>query len=173
MARSILRGGSIIAAMRGEGTPLVWVFVSGEDQSPRAMRDVWHAGAAGWLHQDIAPETLVAAVCAAANGASLWTVAQLVRIRKWEEAVLEKWRGLTAREREVLSLLADACGNNEIASRLRISPKTVERHASSILGKLGVCSRVAAALWLHAARSRGDLCATEGNPSCKDEGFPR
>ena len=170
---SLRGGGSITAAMRGGGTPLVWVIVSGEDQNPRALRDVWQAGAAGWLHQDITPEALVAAVCAAANGASLWTVEQLARIREWEVAVLEKWRGLTAREREVLSLLADACGNAEIASRLRISPKTVERHVSSILGKLSVCSRVAAALWLYDARSRGDLCAPEGNPSGKDAGFPR
>ncbi len=51
---------------------------------------------------------------------------------------------LTARERQVLALVADGGTNREIANELNISPKTVNRHVENILGKLGVSSRAAA-----------------------------
>jgi DNA-binding NarL/FixJ family response regulator len=49
--------------------------------------------------------------------------------------------GLTAREAEILALLARALTNSRIGARLHISPKTVDHHVSAILGKLGVASR--------------------------------
>jgi DNA-binding NarL/FixJ family response regulator len=54
--------------------------------------------------------------------------------------------GLTDREREVLSLVATGRSNREVAERLFISPKTASVHVSNILGKLGVSSRLEAAL---------------------------
>ena len=57
--------------------------------------------------------------------------------------------GLTARELEVLALVADGSTNAQIATRLFISPKTVSTHVSSILSKLGVTSRAAAAAHAH------------------------
>jgi DNA-binding CsgD family transcriptional regulator/tetratricopeptide (TPR) repeat protein len=53
--------------------------------------------------------------------------------------------GLTPRESEVLDLLVEGLRNEEIAARLVISVKTVDHHVSSVLGKLGVSSRGAAA----------------------------
>ena len=53
--------------------------------------------------------------------------------------------GLTARQLEVLPLLAEGLRNAEIAERLVVSPKTVDHHVSAILGKLGVRSRMEAA----------------------------
>jgi predicted ATPase/DNA-binding CsgD family transcriptional regulator len=49
--------------------------------------------------------------------------------------------GLTARELEIVALLARSLTNTRIGARLHISPKTVDHHVSSILGKLGVPSR--------------------------------
>jgi DNA-binding NarL/FixJ family response regulator len=57
----------------------------------------------------------------------------------------ERPYGLTARESEVLGLVAAGMSNAEIAERLFISPKTASVHVSNIYGKLGVESRVAAA----------------------------
>jgi DNA-binding NarL/FixJ family response regulator len=53
--------------------------------------------------------------------------------------------GLTTREAEILALLAEGLPNAAIAERLSLSPKTVDHHVSSILGKLGVRSRTEAA----------------------------
>jgi DNA-binding NarL/FixJ family response regulator len=57
--------------------------------------------------------------------------------------------GLTAREQEVLALVAIGQTNNQIAETLFISPKTATVHVSNILGKLGVRNRVEAATIAH------------------------
>ena len=57
--------------------------------------------------------------------------------------------GLTARELEVLRLVAAGRSNQQIAAELFISPKTASVHVSNILGKLGVTSRVQAAATAH------------------------
>jgi len=59
-------------------------------------------------------------------------------------------RGLTAREQEVLRLLAAGRTNREIASELFIAPKTASVHVSNILAKLGAASRTEAAAIAHA-----------------------
>jgi ATP/maltotriose-dependent transcriptional regulator MalT len=57
--------------------------------------------------------------------------------------------GLTARESEVLNLVADGCSNGQIAERLFITRKTASVHVSNILAKLGVATRVEAAAMAH------------------------
>ena len=51
--------------------------------------------------------------------------------------------GVTVREYEVLRYLVDRPGNREIADRLHLSPRTVERHISSLMAKTGLPNRVA------------------------------
>jgi DNA-binding CsgD family transcriptional regulator/tetratricopeptide (TPR) repeat protein len=67
--------------------------------------------------------------------------------------------GLTEREHEVLSLIAEGLGNAAIAQRLFLSPKTVERHVSAVLRKLDVDDRTAA---VAAARRVGAIDQDEG-----------
>ncbi|HVE45631.1 MAG TPA: AAA family ATPase [Acidimicrobiales bacterium] len=62
--------------------------------------------------------------------------------------------GATAREIEVLRLLGDGLSNKEIASRLYLSPRTVERHVANLAGKAGVERR--SQLVAFAARAAGD-----------------
>ena len=52
--------------------------------------------------------------------------------------------GLTAREVEVLRLVAQGMTNEQVANQLVISPRTVDTHLTSIYGKIGVSSRSAA-----------------------------
>ena len=54
---------------------------------------------------------------------------------------------LSDRENEVLSLLMKCFSNQQIASELRISEKTVEKHLTNIYAKAGVSSRTEAVLW--------------------------
>ena len=67
-----------------------------------------------------------------------------------EEELQRRSSGLTAREIDVLHLVADGLSNAEIADRLVLSERTVHAHLRSIFDKLGVNSRTAAA---HAAAS--------------------
>jgi DNA-binding NarL/FixJ family response regulator len=62
-----------------------------------------------------------------------------------EEELQRRSLGLTAREVEVLHLVADGLSNTEIAERLVLSERTVHAHLRSIYDKLGVNSRTAAA----------------------------
>jgi DNA-binding NarL/FixJ family response regulator len=67
----------------------------------------------------------------------------------WAQEGLERTE-LTKRELEVLALVVEGKTNQEIGLALGISDKTVEKHLEGIFGKLGVASRVAAAV--HAVR---------------------
>ncbi len=53
--------------------------------------------------------------------------------------------GLTTREVEILHCLTQGLSNGQIGARLHVSPKTVDHHVSSVLAKLGACTRGEAA----------------------------
>ena len=112
------------------------------------------AGACGYLVKDAPIDEVVAATRAAAAG-NAWlspgaAVALLERVRREEERPVIDSSGLeelTSRELEVLRLIAQGRENSEIATELRISSRTAKNHVSSILGKLGLSSRVQAAVF--------------------------
>jgi DNA-binding NarL/FixJ family response regulator len=115
---------------------------------------VLQAGACGFLAKDTEVDSVVAAIRAAASGAAWLSpkAAQFVlgRIRMKVPAqppAANRIDQLSSREREVLSLIATGRGNSEIARDLNISPRTVKNHVSSILTKLGLPSRVQAAVY--------------------------
>lgn len=74
----------------------------------------------------------------------LGAVPDLARVRALRRKSGASVDGLTAREREVLSGIAEGRSNREIAEGLGLSPKTVNRHVENIFDKLGVSSRAAA-----------------------------
>jgi DNA-binding CsgD family transcriptional regulator len=78
---------------------------------------------------------------------TLARIAELAASVSARPAVAAQSMGLTARELDVLRLLVEGQSNQDIAAALFISPHTVMRHISSILGKLGVESRTAAATY--------------------------
>ncbi|WP_144805017.1 response regulator transcription factor [Curtobacterium sp. BH-2-1-1] len=99
------------------------------------------AGASGYLLKDAPPEELVAAVRAAASGQSALAPAIAGRLMARMRAPRVS---LSAREIEVLRLVADGASNGEVARRLHISEATVKSHLVHVFSKLGVASRTAA-----------------------------
>jgi DNA-binding NarL/FixJ family response regulator len=109
------------------------------------------AGAVGYLLKDAEPGDLIDGVRAAARGESpLHPKAAREVLTARETAAPAD--DLTAREREVLTLLAEGMPNKRISMRLGISEKTVKAHVTSIFNRIGVSDRTQAALW---ARDNG------------------
>jgi DNA-binding NarL/FixJ family response regulator len=103
------------------------------------------AGASGYLLKDAEPDELLRGIRAAARGDSPLDprAAHAVLTRESVGATL------TAREREVLKLVADGLPNKQIARALGITEKTVKAHMTKIFTAIGVTDRTAAALWAH------------------------
>jgi two-component system, NarL family, response regulator LiaR len=105
------------------------------------------AGAAGYLLKDVSPDALADAIRDVRRGRPALhpdVAARLMRrVADPAGAAVEQ---LTPREREVLQLVVEGYANKQIARRLRITEKTVKTHVSSILQKLGVPDRTAAAV---------------------------
>lgn len=104
------------------------------------------AGASGYVLKSVADQDLVEACRSAMRGESfLYPGVTSTLVRNYLERVRRGERvqagGLTPRENEVIKLIAEGHPSNEIAEALTISLKTVERHRSNILAKLGMRDR--------------------------------
>ena len=112
-----------------------------------------HHGASGFLLKDSSPELLIEAVRAAATGDTLISPAITVRLlrdlaaARNPAAVLRPSQPLTARESEVVRLLARGSTNAEIAEELYVSLSTVKVHLSHVQAKLAARNRVEIAAW--------------------------
>jgi DNA-binding NarL/FixJ family response regulator len=119
------------------------LMVSAYDED-EYVRGALEAGAVGYLSKTAPGKELVHAVRAVAGGTSVLQSGLTARLigssRQHERGVAE----LTERELAVLSLLAEGLRNREVAVRLGISARTVDRHCDNIYAKLGVGSRTEA-----------------------------
>jgi DNA-binding NarL/FixJ family response regulator len=104
------------------------------------------AGALGYLLKDAEPEEIIRGVRAAARGDSP-LAPRAAREMISDRAQGEADSGLSAREAEVLALVAEGLPNKLIARRLEISEKTVKAHLTSVFAQIGVTDRTQAALW--------------------------
>ena len=107
------------------------------------------AGAAGYVLKDVSPEAIVDGIRRAATGDMVLTPELATRVLKGMRSPLPR---LTARELEVLRLIATGAGNKEIARALFVTEATVKSHVSHIFTKLDVDSRSRA---IHVARETG------------------
>jgi DNA-binding NarL/FixJ family response regulator len=114
-------------------------------------------GASGFLLKDVPPEQLVAGIHAVASGEAL--LAPSVTRRMIEEFVRRPRNAarpapreldrLTAREREVLVLMARGLSNAELAQKFVLSEATVKTHVAHVLAKLGLRDRVQAVVFAY------------------------
>jgi DNA-binding NarL/FixJ family response regulator len=103
------------------------------------------AGAIGYLLKDSEPADVLAAVRSAAQGHAPLdprVAGALLPSRKAEPGA-----DLSAREREVLELVAEGMANKQIARRLGIAERTVKVHVGNVFKRIGVADRTSAALW--------------------------
>lgn len=133
------------------GARVVALTVSTADEDVEAAI---RAGACGFLAKDTPIEEVVSAVRAAASG-SAWLSSRAAEVvlgnlrRTGQEPPPDRTLAgeLSPRELEVLRLIAGGMENAEIANALGISPRTAKNHVSNILMKLGLPSRVQAAIY--------------------------
>jgi DNA-binding NarL/FixJ family response regulator len=111
------------------------------------VRAALEAGAAGYLLKDAEADEVAAAIRAAAAGECHLDPAVGKLLAATLRAPRSAAGSLTAREREVLTLIAEGATNRQIARRLSVTERTARTHVSNILGKLGLTSRTQAALW--------------------------
>jgi two-component system, NarL family, nitrate/nitrite response regulator NarL len=109
-------------------------------------------GADGYLLKDMEPEQLLEQIERSLQGKMVMseavTQALASAIRKPQQSASSKMESLTAREAEILKLISQGLSNKLIARELDISDGTVKVHVKHMLKKLGLRSRVEAAVWM-------------------------
>ncbi len=114
--------------------------------------DAFRAGASGFVLKTAPPHQLIAAIRTIHEGDALLAPASTRRLI--EQFALAKdeppsLNELTARERDVLGLLARGLSNAEIAQQLVVEPSTIKSHVASLLAKLGVRDRIQAVVFAY------------------------
>lgn len=114
------------------------------------------AGASGFLLKSLPPEELLSAIKIVTRGDSTIDPSLVRRLApRLAQSLLpapappRETQQLTAREHDVLLLIADALTNVEISEHLGIGVQTVKTHVSRILSKLGLRDRIQAAVYVH------------------------
>lgn len=107
---------------------------------PRTTARALEAGCCGLVAKSARLEDLLAAVRAAANGATTFPRDAVERLVRHDEA--GERTGLSARELEVLRLMASGHSTNEIACQLDLSVHTTRNHVRNLMSKLGAHSRL-------------------------------
>jgi two-component system nitrate/nitrite response regulator NarL len=140
-----LDGLQILNALVRDGVPSRVLFLSASSDPEVVYRAV-QTGAAGYFRKEADREAILDAITAVARGGTVIDPAlqagvfDQVRVRgTGEERPI-----LTAREREVLSLMADGLSGPQIADRLIVALPTVKTHQARLYEKLGVSERAAA-----------------------------
>jgi two-component system NarL family response regulator len=148
-------GVAAVAHLAAQNTTrlVVWGFEAEREQ----VLDALTAGADGFLDKAISPTGLMRALRGMSRGETplprelVTVVVDAVHDFEARDRARERLVVLSAREREVLALVANGARNRQIADELSISEFTVKRHMQNILQKLDLSSRTAAAAFYRTA----------------------
>ena len=135
-----MHGAEAIKRLRSDGVDVPVLVFTTYDTDADVVRAV-DAGAIGYLLKDSTPDEIFGAVRGALAGRSVLSPAVASRLVQQMQRPQE---ALTARESELLSLLAEGMTNRELGKALFISEATVKTHLGHIYAKLGVDTRSAA-----------------------------
>lgn len=137
---------------QGVSSRIVMLTVSDSDED---VLEAISRGADGYLLKDMEPEELLEQIEKALSGKMVLSesvtrvlanaIRQPTQLSRQDSGKLD---GLTGREREILNLIAKGLSNKLIARELDISDGTVKVHVKHLLKKLGLRSRVEAAVWM-------------------------
>lgn len=135
-----MHGAEAIKRLRNDGLDVPVLVFTTYDTDADVVRAV-DAGAIGYLLKDSTPDEIFGAVRGAVAGRSVLSPTVASRLVQQMQRPQE---ALTARESELLSLLAEGMTNRELGKALFISEATVKTHLGHIYAKLGVDTRSAA-----------------------------
>jgi DNA-binding NarL/FixJ family response regulator len=145
----VMSGMSGIEATRRirKADPDVAVLALTMHEDEQYFFEMLQAGASGYIPKRAAPDDLVSAIRVVSEGGVFLypTLAQALVadfLERGGTGVTASGEGLTPREQQVLTLIAEGRTNQEIADSLVISVKTVDRHRENIMRKLNLHSRV-------------------------------
>jgi DNA-binding NarL/FixJ family response regulator len=124
------------------GHPEATVLILSAYDDEHYVRAALAAGVAGYLLKTTPSDELIRSIRAACDGLNLLELGLAGQGEKYGQGTEDLYAPrLTAREREVVRLVARGMSNKAIASQLAISPRTVEGHLNHIFEKLGTASR--------------------------------
>lgn len=137
------RSGIEVATKLREAHPELKIVVLTNYAQEPYLNAMIKAGVDGYLLKDTSPSQIVEAIDMILGGRSVYSKSinsRLISGYLRDQDVND----LTAREAEVLQLVADGLSNEQVAQRLAVGQKTVQMHLSSVYSKLGVSRRTEA-----------------------------
>jgi DNA-binding NarL/FixJ family response regulator len=142
-----IKGTEVAQRLQKSGSPVKILALSAYDDGVY-IRELLELGAAGYLIKEEAPETIIEAVRGVAYGEQGWVSRRIAaQMVSWVRGDEREGLKLTSREMEVLRHVVEGKTNQNIAAELGISEKTIEKYMEAIFAKLGVASRVEAAVY--------------------------
>ena len=130
-------------------SPHIRVLIVTMFEDDYSVFSAMRAGARGYIIKGANSTDMLRAIRAVGSGEAIFSPAIAVRLMNFFAAPrpaipAQAFPELSAREREILDLIAQGASNSDIASKLVLSPKTVRNHVSNIFSKLQVADRAQA-----------------------------
>ena len=137
---------AVVAALRAACPEARVLVLTGHDEDAY-VQELLAVGVAGYVLKDEAPEALVDAVRGVAHGGSWLSRSVVERLVQTGRSGGRAGPVLTARERQLLALVAQGWDNARLAATLHLSEQTVRSYLSRLYAKLGVRTRAEAIVW--------------------------